>query len=168
LRRLDRLGTRLRPPRKTLECSPRETERNFLRSFAGRSRKLCPDFGAEHSPGLQPPSVVRNGPIEPFWPENSIFWPKSRRYKPLKYHKKIDVAGGPLIDYFGATCCKNRAQPRPEGGLVLKKSVTPPPKVCSYSPSLGDAQLLLDVGHHRVRQARLAEFREVLSDDALP
>ena len=31
-----------------------------------------------------------------------------------------------------------------------------------------DAQLLLDVGHHRVRQARLAEFREVLNDDALP
>jgi hypothetical protein len=29
-------------------------------------------------------------------------------------------------------------------------------------------QLLLDVGHHRVRQARLAEFREVLDDDALP
>ena len=35
-------------------------------------------------------------------------------------------------------------------------------------PSAGDAQLLLDVGHHRVRQARLAEFREVLNDDALP
>ena len=32
----------------------------------------------------------------------------------------------------------------------------------------GDAQLLLDLGHHRVRQARFAEFREVLSDDALP
>ena len=31
-----------------------------------------------------------------------------------------------------------------------------------------DAQLLLDVGHHRVRQARLAEFREVLTDNALP
>jgi hypothetical protein len=34
--------------------------------------------------------------------------------------------------------------------------------------SRGDAQLLLDVGHHRVRHVRLAEFREVLSDDALP
>jgi len=32
----------------------------------------------------------------------------------------------------------------------------------------GDAQLLLDVGHHRVRQARLAEFREVENDSALP
>ena len=32
----------------------------------------------------------------------------------------------------------------------------------------GDTQLLLDVGHHRVRQARLAEFREVFSDGALP
>jgi len=31
-----------------------------------------------------------------------------------------------------------------------------------------NAQLLLDVGHHRVRQARLAEFREVLDDDAFP
>jgi hypothetical protein len=36
------------------------------------------------------------------------------------------------------------------------------------SPSKGDAQLLLDVAHHRVRQARFAEFREVLSDGALP
>jgi hypothetical protein len=32
----------------------------------------------------------------------------------------------------------------------------------------GDAQLLLDVRHHRVRQASLAEFREVLIDDAFP
>ena len=32
----------------------------------------------------------------------------------------------------------------------------------------GDAQLPLDVGHHRVRQARLAESCEVLSDDVLP
>jgi hypothetical protein len=31
-----------------------------------------------------------------------------------------------------------------------------------------DAQFLLDVGHHRVRQACLAEFREVLNDDVLP
>ena len=37
---------------------------------------------------------------------------------------------------------------------------------CQNSP--GDAQLLLDAGHHRVRQARLAEFREALADDALP
>jgi hypothetical protein len=36
------------------------------------------------------------------------------------------------------------------------------------SPSAGDAQLFLDVGHHRVRQARFAEFREVFSDGALP
>jgi hypothetical protein len=35
-------------------------------------------------------------------------------------------------------------------------------------PSGGDAQLLLDLGHHRVRQACLAKFREVLNDDALP
>src|SRR5262249_29127087 len=35
-------------------------------------------------------------------------------------------------------------------------------------PSRGDAQLLLDVSHHRVLQARLAEFREVLDDGALP
>jgi hypothetical protein len=34
--------------------------------------------------------------------------------------------------------------------------------------STRDAQLLLDVGHHRVRQAHLAEFREALSDDVLP
>ncbi len=34
--------------------------------------------------------------------------------------------------------------------------------------SARDAQLLLDVGHHRVRQARLAELRKVLSDNALP
>jgi hypothetical protein len=34
--------------------------------------------------------------------------------------------------------------------------------------SARDAQLPLDVGHHRVRQARLAEFREVLNDNALP
>jgi hypothetical protein len=32
----------------------------------------------------------------------------------------------------------------------------------------GDAQLLLDVGHHRVRQARFAEVREVLNNDLLP
>jgi hypothetical protein len=30
------------------------------------------------------------------------------------------------------------------------------------------AQLLLDVGHHRARQARLAEFRKVLSNHLLP
>ena len=34
--------------------------------------------------------------------------------------------------------------------------------------SARDAQLLLDVGHHRMRQARLAEFLELLSDDVLP
>jgi hypothetical protein len=34
--------------------------------------------------------------------------------------------------------------------------------------STGDAQLLLDLGHYRAGQARLAEFREVLSDDVLP
>ena len=34
--------------------------------------------------------------------------------------------------------------------------------------SARDAQLLLDVGHHRVRQAQLAEFRKFLSDDLLP
>jgi hypothetical protein len=32
----------------------------------------------------------------------------------------------------------------------------------------GDAQLLLDLGHHRAPQTRLAQFREVLNDDALP
>jgi hypothetical protein len=32
----------------------------------------------------------------------------------------------------------------------------------------GNAQLLFDFGHHRVRQARLAEFRKVLGDDAFP
>ena len=31
-----------------------------------------------------------------------------------------------------------------------------------------DPQLLLDVGHHRVRQARLAELRKVFGDDVLP
>jgi len=36
------------------------------------------------------------------------------------------------------------------------------------SRSARDAQLLLDVGHHRVRQARLAEVRKVLSDGLLP
>ncbi len=36
------------------------------------------------------------------------------------------------------------------------------------SPSAGDAQLVLDVGHHRVRQPRLAEFCEIIADDALP
>jgi hypothetical protein len=36
------------------------------------------------------------------------------------------------------------------------------------SPSGEDAELLLDVGHHRVHQARLAEFREILSDGVLP
>jgi hypothetical protein len=34
--------------------------------------------------------------------------------------------------------------------------------------SARDAQLLLDVSHHRVRQARLAEFRKIVSDDLLP
>jgi hypothetical protein len=33
------------------------------------------------------------------------------------------------------------------------------------TPSAGD---VLDVGHHRVRQARLAEFREVVNDVLLP
>jgi hypothetical protein len=32
----------------------------------------------------------------------------------------------------------------------------------------GDAQLPLDVGHHPVRQTRLAKFLKVLSDGALP
>jgi hypothetical protein len=32
----------------------------------------------------------------------------------------------------------------------------------------GDAQLLLDFSHHRVGQTSLAEFREVVGDDALP
>jgi hypothetical protein len=31
-----------------------------------------------------------------------------------------------------------------------------------------DAQFLLDVGHHRVLQACLAEFRIILGDNALP
>jgi hypothetical protein len=31
-----------------------------------------------------------------------------------------------------------------------------------------DAQLLLDVGHHRSHQARLVEFLKVLSDNLLP
>ena len=31
-----------------------------------------------------------------------------------------------------------------------------------------DGQLLLDVGHHWVRQARVAEFRKVFSNDLLP
>src|SRR5262249_10614070 len=39
---------------------------------------------------------------------------------------------------------------------------------CHAIPSASDTQLLLDVSHHRVRQARLAEFHKVLSDDALP
>ena len=34
--------------------------------------------------------------------------------------------------------------------------------------SVRDAQLLLDVGHHRARQARLAECRKIVSDDLLP
>ena len=34
--------------------------------------------------------------------------------------------------------------------------------------SARDAQLLLDVGHQRIRQARLAECRKVLSDHLLP
>ena len=36
------------------------------------------------------------------------------------------------------------------------------------SPSAGDAQFPLDFGHHRMRQARLAEFHVVIGDDALP
>jgi hypothetical protein len=38
----------------------------------------------------------------------------------------------------------------------------------SIAKSARDAQLLLNLGHHRVRQARLAELREILSDGALP
>jgi hypothetical protein len=34
--------------------------------------------------------------------------------------------------------------------------------------SARDPKLLLDVGHHRVRQASLAEFRKILSDVVLP
>ena len=34
--------------------------------------------------------------------------------------------------------------------------------------SARDAEFHLDVGHHRVRQARLAEFGEVVGDGALP
>src|SRR5262245_46166313 len=34
--------------------------------------------------------------------------------------------------------------------------------------SAGDTQLLLDVGHHWVRQTRLAEFCKVIGNDALP
>jgi hypothetical protein len=33
--------------------------------------------------------------------------------------------------------------------------------------SARDTQRVLDVGHHRVRQARLAELRKVVNDDLL-
>jgi hypothetical protein len=74
---------------------------------------------------------------------------------------------------------KQSAATAPGGGLGLEKIDYRPAVDISghrggYSlprptpRSMGDAQFLLDVGHHRVRQACLAEFREVLSDDVLP
>ena len=38
----------------------------------------------------------------------------------------------------------------------------------AHIQSAGDAEFFLDVGHYRVRQARLAERCKVLSDDLLP
>jgi hypothetical protein len=51
-------------------------------------------------------------------------------------------------------------------GRLFKKGVMAP--IVPLSPSAGDAQFPLDVSHRRVRQARLAEFFEVIGDDLLP
>ena len=72
-----------------------------------------------------------------------------------------DPSGLKAADHTG---CHGRAGPRSPW-----RSRRPAAKNRSALAIIrGDAQLLLDVGHHRVRQARLAEFREVLNDDALP
>src|SRR5271166_3161371 len=45
---------------------------------------------------------------------------------------------------------------------------SPSKGVRSTASSARDAQLLLDVGHHRMSQARLAKFRKIFGDDAVP